>query len=1177
MLASFADLHLNLRVRLAECRRVVHWLIDDAAARGVRLFLVPGDLVHARSDPAERVELRAIVRHLTNVAPAIVISGNHDVPHDLAILDAFAGRHPLIVHEQPAIVHAVDTTVACLPDPRRADLVTAITARGETVTSESIAAEARRRIAAIAAELAERQGPRVLIAHAMMADAVMCNDQPPPRGGELLFTNADFAVVPADLFLFGHVHRAQRWRIGSKPAAYPGAPYSTTYGELGRKSYLVADWHDDHYELTEVPTPATRLVLLVAGFRPEDGELDLRFGREHRTEVTPVLSDCDGADVRLRVEHAPEAKPAAMRAAEALRERILAAGAVACKPESDPRRTQRERAPSYAAARTTRDKVVAWWDATGDVPPGDERLALLDMLATLTADEPTARPGLLGLRRLAWQGIGTLVAPGELRLDDLPPVVAVVGPTGAGKSTLLSMFHLAAWGDSPRGSLDDFAGPGARIAADLVTTSGTWQIEHVAKSKTVTVTTADGTFSGGRDGFKEWVADRLPARGSELLERCLWLPPRSTGIADLYDGPLKGVLLEIAGAEQLEALREQASARAKAEDKAAAAAAAELRAMGTVDAATALAARDKAASAERAAVNADRAAKEALRVARARAGALAELARAEAAEADLRRRLAELRDAASDGHAIRDAVELGGEIERESAALRAASAASRRLASAESTNAASATREAAEADAEATAHDRNADEHAVDADLRARVTAAIADLPALDAAVTSASAAERAAGAAGRIEALRGAMIGARAVAASGRLKVTVAGAGRALIDVVSRLDAGLKADDAAGGIDLATLRSRTDEATACAAAARTLAARAPAIEAADRLRSAAWDARREARARRGRAEAEAARARRLAVVWGLIADACAALTTNLAQAGEPLAPLIARSHDLATAQAAAVEIAAQVDRAGAETARARAAIPAAPADALDEADADAAATAAAAELATAIATAARASDAYDRAVLGSMKAARLREEQARATLAATRWARLAKALGRDGAQALEADLVGQEIADVATELLAGGQTGATWSVRFDSTRAGGPNKKRQVEQARWTSIHLPSGKEREVRMRSGGEEVLSAAGIWIGSVFALLRRRGAPEGGVLLGCDEPASALRAHPLQPQHYVEDWIALLRRGAELVGAKNVVIVPPDDARVADLCDACIVVEPVAMNESVVRVE
>lgn len=158
-------------------------------------------------------------------------------------------------------------------------------------------------------------------------------------------------------------------------------------------------------------------------------------------------------------------------------------------------------------------------------------------------------------------------------------------------------------------------------------------------------------------------------------------------------------------------------------------------------------------------------------------------------------------------------------------------------------------------------------------------------------------------------------------------------------------------------------------------------------------------------------------------------------------------------------------------------------------------------------------------------------------------------WTLLADSLGRDGLQALEIDAAGPELTELINDLLRT-CVGPRWTVTVETTRLSADGKK-QLEGCDVRVLDTERGREGTAESLSGGERVLVGEAVSLALSMLACRRSGVK--GATLVRDESGAAL-----DPQN-ARNYVAMLRRAAELVGASHVLFVShsPD---VVDLADA-----------------
>lgn len=358
------DDHFRTGPRFSECGRVHTWIAGEVAERRPDLFLLTGDLYHADSTPDERSAAADFLTAVASVCPVVLVRGNHDRRRDLRILARLATKHPVTVEEGAAVHHVAGVAVAAVAWPDRASIAAML---GRAVPAETTDAAARAMMietfTRLGDELAQHQGPRLLMGHFMLGGA--CTEAGQPiRGAELALRLEDFAHTRAHAVIMGHVHAGQAWSLpGGEPVIYAGSPLRHDYGEPGPKSILTMTLDDTGVVAwSRIPTPARPMHLL-------------RGTYDRGTLTMNVPDDVAGADVRLRYDVPDAHRVAAAMAAQELRARLLAQGAADVKVDPVPDVVVRVRSPEVAAETTREGQLRARWALRG--VPEDRQARLM--------------------------------------------------------------------------------------------------------------------------------------------------------------------------------------------------------------------------------------------------------------------------------------------------------------------------------------------------------------------------------------------------------------------------------------------------------------------------------------------------------------------------------------------------------------------------------------------------------------------------------------------------------------------------------------------------------------------------------------------------------------------------------------------------------------------------------
>lgn len=1176
IIAASADWHMlasSPRFRTQE--KVLFWMAEDAAKRGANLFVQAGDVFDKRTTEADRLFCRNVEQHYTQHFPLFLLGGNHDAELELGIHNSFASKYPIYVADDPMVkdvpVDGHVVRIAAMPDLRGAALAKRIAALAKTSSNKNVRAidVARDVLEALSRGMRSAVGPRLFTAHLTVGGARMDNDQP-ARTVELSHSLAELGTVQAHAYVFGHIHLRQQWTIQNAPAFYTGSPYSNSYGDLAPKSYSLLRWTGSAFEVEVIPTPAPKLVLLMGTWRREGdvGEMNLTYAKEHETALFPVPSALAGAEVKLTYSVPLDDKDAAERAAHDHKLAIEQAGAL--KVDLDPIATvvARRRSTSVVRAKTTGDKVSAYWNSTKTTPDPERQERVLAHIARWESRLPTPTPvSQVHVESIAWEGVGTLRPAGRITFDQ-PGLHAIVGPNRAGKSTLLSLFSAGCWVKGSRGMVDRFTRvKSAHIETTLHTAHGTWEIRQDIGAKSCHV---KNVYSGGREKYYDWAKKKLPRL--EELERLSFLPSKKNGILDLYDTELKQALLQIAGSSHLVDLVQMARddlREASLQRKVL------VESLGrTPNPGPALSA------AERDLTTANTNAQDLL--AKHKLGGdllrlLGEERRLLREQADTTEKLQRLAARRSELEAERanDMARLSTEasLEEVEETIREERARIVRL-DAERVSVVAGIRDLVSQQERARSHARDERSRASRMKDQAgripeceRAQALLPDAQAkLEQTTTAATQATKRASELNHEVALRD----IRTIASNGRLKPSVRLQSAALLSIRDRADMVLSTTH--DQEQLSTVLSARDAAFQAVADLQRLVDLLPTLRSQQQEQEAAEAA---AEEEDGFAEMLDWRIRGEQEKLTSIDNERTDARENLYKAEEERTTLLAdlAKHNEAS-QAKELLFVLQGQERAAEESKTTLA------QRLEEICAqvkehrskwsgppptEETQRVLHQEVMQAQRSAARLEEVVrrQRELLKSYEADREKVNVLERHLGDLTEA--VRVLDKNGTQAFEADAVGNEIAEEASDLLQ--QHGFRWTLRYDPLRQS--TSKTDVEQARWMAYNLDTKEEyeaREIGGSSGGEEVVSGGAILFG-VHAVVVGRGGGVKDAMLTLDERASAVRGD------LVQSWLALLRDGASRVGITTILLVPPDDPQLVAACDGQIAVIPTTEGSEV----
>jgi len=369
-----ADLHLDNRknetgATLAEQEEILLWIGKEAKQRGASHILVGGDIYHTASTPEERNVACHVFEEWAIHDPDVVIcSGNHDKKGEMKIFNRLAGFVRSFERPDTVVIRG-GLCINVLPWPSKAMMVaqSRMTARTEI---DATAINAMRAMFLGFKEQAARYDlPSVLLAHAEIGSAISDSGQPLAGKCDIELGEDDLLNSGADAVCLGHIHKHQI--LGDGRIVYPGSPRPTRWGESGDKGFCMIDVvKGEKPEIEFVAAPNRKMVTLVASF--EDGEM------KYEGEVQDIPS---GTDVRIQYTTDESSQNQAAEAVAAMRDVVIGSGARAVKvvPKIIP--TTRVRSEKIMSAKTTEDRVRAWWDDKGSIPEREKQI--IEKLNTL--------------------------------------------------------------------------------------------------------------------------------------------------------------------------------------------------------------------------------------------------------------------------------------------------------------------------------------------------------------------------------------------------------------------------------------------------------------------------------------------------------------------------------------------------------------------------------------------------------------------------------------------------------------------------------------------------------------------------------------------------------------------------------------------------------------------------
>jgi exonuclease SbcD len=372
--AHVGDLHLtdrggDSRATLEEQVELLTWIGKDAASAEAEVMLVAGDVFDAASSPRERRAAADVLTAWGELMPVVTVRGNHDSLLDLDILGRLRSKFPIRVFEEPGSVRLDGLLVACIPWPQKAWLAARMLGANGPELNATAAQAMRAILQGLALQFQAATVPAVLLAHLELGATLTDSGQPMAGRCDIELSEADVLATGADYVALGHIHKPQT--IGDR-IRYAGAPRQTNFGEEGGKGYSLVTLERGKAPVIEHrPVPSRQLVTITGKWA--DGAFSAEGEGSPRGKAVRLTYEVDEAQ-RVQVS----------AAAAETREALLAGGAHSVT--LDPRMTpaSRVRCEAIRTARTTAEKLNAYWTAQGHKP--DRAEAITEKLGQLEAE-----------------------------------------------------------------------------------------------------------------------------------------------------------------------------------------------------------------------------------------------------------------------------------------------------------------------------------------------------------------------------------------------------------------------------------------------------------------------------------------------------------------------------------------------------------------------------------------------------------------------------------------------------------------------------------------------------------------------------------------------------------------------------------------------------------------------
>ena len=254
----FADVHIGmenygrtdpetgLSSRVRDFIRRMNEMIDFARENEVDLSIFAGDAFKTRNpNPTYQREFAWCVRDLTQLAPLVMLVGNHDLPpttlkaSSIEIYDTLAVPNVWLADDYA--VNVIETkrgsvVVGAAPYPIRSRLLEEVETGGLTIaeTDHLLQRELTAILNNLAAEAAQYDLPRILTGHFTVNGASFGSERGIMLGRDIEVMPSDIADPRWDYVALGHIHKHQNiteGREGLPPVVYSGSLERIDFGE----------------------------------------------------------------------------------------------------------------------------------------------------------------------------------------------------------------------------------------------------------------------------------------------------------------------------------------------------------------------------------------------------------------------------------------------------------------------------------------------------------------------------------------------------------------------------------------------------------------------------------------------------------------------------------------------------------------------------------------------------------------------------------------------------------------------------------------------------------------------------------------------------------------------------------------------------------------------------------
>lgn len=276
-----SDVNSGVSSRVVDFLRRMDGMVDYARDNDVDLVVFAGDAFKTRSpNQTYQREFAHRIRDLSQLAPTVLLVGNHDLPINAVKASTIEIYETLDVPNvwvaQDYDVKKIttkrgDVVVGAAPYPIRARIMQEVNTRGMTIAEQD--AELQRILHGLLDDMAEKADtladgdtPRVLTGHFTVAGAIWGSERSVMLGRDVQMDLSQLADPRWDYVALGHIHKHQnltRGREGVPSVVYSGSIERIDFGEEGdAKGYCWVQLQRNNTEWDFVEVDARPMVTL---------------------------------------------------------------------------------------------------------------------------------------------------------------------------------------------------------------------------------------------------------------------------------------------------------------------------------------------------------------------------------------------------------------------------------------------------------------------------------------------------------------------------------------------------------------------------------------------------------------------------------------------------------------------------------------------------------------------------------------------------------------------------------------------------------------------------------------------------------------------------------------------------------------------------------------------------